>query len=191
MKLKPIYLVFPLLAVFLQADEEIKIIRQPSQHHLKDKSGEIILRVKRAKWIFDCIDCHADFPTRTMPREMVSDHKDLNYDHIKGENWCFSCHYKDLEKRNRVKLTSGIYRGPKDLIKLCRQCHGEKTAEWEIGIHGKITGTWKTYGDRQMVKLGCHKCHSPHHPRAMKVIPMPGPKSRFKTEEKKYGQKKR
>lgn len=189
MRLKRLNLLFLLIMATILMADEIKIPEQTSQHHLKDKDGEIILRVKRAKWIFNCTDCHADFKVKTMAREMVADHQDLNYDHIKGDNWCFSCHYQQLDKRNRIKLTSGKYRGPEDLIKLCSQCHGEKTREWQIGIHGKTTGTWKTYGDQEGKKMTCHQCHSPHHPRSFQVIPEPGPRLRFEYKVKDHAKK--
>ena len=148
--------------------------------HTKDANGEVILRIKKAKWIYNCIDCHKDFKTRTTPRQLVSDHRNLQYEHIKGNKWCFSCHHEDLDKRNRVYLPKGIYRGPQDMKTLCGQCHGEKTREWEMNIHGKVTGSWKTYGQVKREKKSCESCHSPHHPRSYKVKPEPGPKLRLR-----------
>jgi hypothetical protein len=157
----------------------LELFKKPPRFHIVDDSGQVILKIKKAEWVYNCIDCHSDFKTRTSPREMVADHRELLYDHIKGEKWCFVCHYESLEKRNRIRLPGGIYRGPTDMVKLCRQCHGEKTNEWEIGIHGKVTGSWLTYGDAKREKRSCNHCHSPHHPRSIKVKPFPGPRVRF------------
>jgi hypothetical protein len=144
----------------------------------KTKTGEIILKRKKADWIYNCVDCHQDFKTRTLVREMISDHKNLKYQHIRGDKWCFSCHYKELAKRNRILMPEGqgVYRGTQDMIKICKQCHGRITGEWEMNIHGKVTGSWVTWGDQKFQKKTCGDCHSPHHPRSIQINPLPGPK---------------
>lgn len=157
----------------------LELFDKTPSHYDVDANGEIILKLKKADWVYRCIDCHQDFKTRTDAREMTSEHRELYYDHIKGERWCFFCHYEDLEKRDRIKLPGGIYRGAADMVKLCSQCHGEKNREWEIGIHGKTTGSWLTYGDLKQQRKSCEQCHSPHHPRSFKIIPLPGPRLRF------------
>jgi len=156
----------------------LELFPKSPRYHIVDESGEVILKIKKAMWIYNCVDCHRDFKTNRQAREMVSEHRELLYDHIKGENWCFACHYEELDKRNRIFLKGDIYRGPQDMIKLCSQCHGEKKREWEIGIHGKVTKTWLTYGEKEGEKMSCENCHSPHHPRSFKVKPFPGPKVR-------------
>ncbi|MCP5106697.1 MAG: hypothetical protein GY950_25155 [bacterium] len=158
-----------------------ELFKAPPRHHIFSSTGEVILKLKKADWIYDCTDCHKDFKTRTDPREMTAEHRELRYDHIKGDNWCFSCHYEALDKRNRIYPAKArdIYRGPQDMVKICSRCHGDKTREWEIGIHGKVVGSWLTYGNVKTEKKTCDNCHSPHHPRSVKVKPFPGPTVRF------------
>jgi hypothetical protein len=165
----------------------LELFNKPPRYHTIDQNGEVLLKLKKAIWIYDCQECHNDFKTQLQPREMVSEHQGLYYDHIKGDNWCFSCHYEELEKRNRIRLVRGIYKGTGDMVKLCSQCHGEKKGEWEIGIHGKVYGRWQTYGDVKVQKKSCEECHSPHHPRSIKVKPFPGPRLRFEKNKKTGG----
>ncbi len=153
-------------------------------HYLKSDSGEVILKLRKADFVFDCNYCHKDFPTRTEPRELFTEHALLSYTHVREGKWCFFCHYEDLEKRNRIKLPDkGLYKGPDDMVRLCEQCHGDKTREWKQGIHGKVTGTWRTYGDIKQVRNTCGDCHSPHHPRSIKVKPYAAPTVRTQAGE--------
>ncbi|MCP4217303.1 MAG: hypothetical protein GY765_21850 [bacterium] len=168
------------LPAFLFAGNR-ELVDQPPRSHIVDENGEVILKHKKADWIYDCKDCHKDFKAREDAREMTSEHTNLMYDHIKGRKWCFVCHYKELEKRDRILMPGGeTYTGPQDMIKICIQCHGKKAKEWEIGIHGKITGSWITWGDAKREKVSCNHCHSPHHPRSVKVAPFPAPNDRLK-----------
>ncbi|MCP4152273.1 MAG: hypothetical protein GY757_31335 [bacterium] len=171
----PILLV-SITVLFLTAGNQ-ELFEQPPRVHTVDDNGEVILKLKKADWIYDCNDCHKDFKVRTNARHLVSEHQQLRYDHIKGEKWCFFCHFEEPAKRNRIHLPekNEIYRGPQDMIKLCSQCHGKKLQEWKTGLHGKVTGSWLTYGDVKTERKTCEQCHSPHHPRSLPVKPFPGP----------------
>ncbi len=131
-----------------------------------------------------CYSCHDDKKTV----ELVFDakggivlpdaHKDLVIHHGKSSrnDHCFNCHDpKNLEQLRvrdgrAFKLTEGS--------QLCGACHGPTFADWEQGIHGRISGSWDTKS-KNRVRQDCTSCHDPHSPAFPAIKPAPAPHPRF------------
>lgn len=117
---------------------------------------------------FPCSDCHEGEETNRTVRLLEEEHAELEFKH--GELWCFHCH--DPEDRDRLRLADGRLVPFEESWQLCTQCHAQKLASWQAGIHGKRTGYW--WGPKEY--RTCTACHGPHSPRFEQLEPKPPPK---------------
>ncbi len=93
-----------------------------------------------------------------------------------GELSCASCH--DPADRTRLRLADGTVLAAAEVMRLCRQCHGPQSRDYERGSHGGMTGYWDlSRGPR--VRNSCVACHAPHRPAYPKVMPAAPPRDRF------------
>jgi formate-dependent nitrite reductase cytochrome c552 subunit len=129
---------------------------------------------------FDCYACHdkakpvvIQYDTNhnlVLPKE----HGDLVMAHGRNNRneSCFNCH--DPENLDMLKTRSGKLLKLTESTLLCASCHGPTYRDWEIGIHGRVSGYWNA-------KLGasarqdCASCHNPHSPAFPQIQPAPRP----------------
>ena len=103
----------------------------------------------------ECVTCH--------PAGIEPPHADIVLDHAEEQRGCLDCH--NPEDRDTVRLANGTALPFEQSYRLCGQCHGPKLRDWEIGLHGKRTGSWS--GHKKY--LLCVHCHNPHAPRYPKM----------------------
>lgn len=116
------------------------------------------------------------------------EHKDLVMRHGRNNrnDHCFNCH----DPQNLEQLRAPGTKEPLKLTessRLCGSCHGPTYRDWELGIHGRVSGYW----NRQLgavTRQDCTSCHDPHNPEFPSMKPGPGPQPRVNrgagTEEK-------
>jgi hypothetical protein len=128
----------------------------------------------------ECYTCHER--TKLMQlhydtnRNLVlpKEHQDLTIRHGRNNrnNTCFNCH-------SQTNLETLLTRDGRTLkieesTLLCANCHGPTYRDWEIGVHGRVSGFW----DRSMgpvTKQDCVSCHDPHNPEFPSRKPAPRP----------------
>jgi hypothetical protein len=124
-----------------------------------------------------CSSCHAttkpNSETRTAA-ELDQFHQGLKYVH--GNLTCLSCHNANnydtlhLADSRPVEFTDGMT--------LCSQCHGPQRRDYDMGLHGGMTGHWDlTRGGR--TRNTCINCHDPHAPAFPLVLPVFPPRDRI------------
>ncbi|NQU80739.1 MAG: hypothetical protein HQ543_04395 [Bacteroidetes bacterium] len=152
--------------------QEISNVKKEVPEKLKVESNkEIAVEAPPfTEGIFPCMDCHIDFESDPVRRELFM-HDDISaiFDHDSENRWCLDCH--DMNSRDSLKLASGKLLDFKESYKLCGQCHGEKLRDWKIGVHGKRTGDWN--GEKKYYL--CVHCHNPHSPKFKPIKPEPPP----------------
>lgn len=114
---------------------------------------------------FPCSECHspADKVDRT-PHE-VEFHEEIVLRHDEKNRWCLDCH--DAVNRDQLHLADGRPVKFTESYRLCGQCHGPTLRNWQVGEHGKRTGSWS--GAKQY--LLCPSCHNPHSPKFKPLEP--------------------
>jgi hypothetical protein len=129
---------------------------------------------------FDCNSCHEENKSGKIEFDAKGDvilpagHQDMVMQHgrnHRNEN-CFNCH----DEANHAMLHRSDGRKFKlvESTELCAGCHGPTYRDWEIGIHGRISGYW----DRNLgpvTRQDCVSCHNPHAPAFPSIKPAPGP----------------
>jgi len=128
----------------------------------------------------ECYTCHER--TKVMQlhydtnRNLVlpKEHQDLTIRHGRNNrnNTCFNCH-------SQTNLETLLTRDGRTLkieqsTLLCANCHGPTYRDWEIGVHGRMSGFW----DRSIgpvTRQDCVSCHDPHNPEFPSRKPAPGP----------------
>ena len=86
---------------------------------------------------------------------------------------CFNCH--DPENLDTLKTRDGRSLKWAESTQLCASCHGPTYRDWEIGIHGRVSGHWdRSRGPQQRVE--CASCHHPHAPQFPSLPPAPAPR---------------
>lgn len=128
----------------------------------------------------ECYTCHErskvmqlHFNTNgllVLPKE----HQDLTMRHGRNNrnNTCFNCH-------NQTNMEALLTRDGRVLkieqsTLLCANCHGPTYRDWEVGVHGRVSGYWdRTLG--AVTKQDCVSCHDPHNPEFPSRKPAPGP----------------
>ena len=97
--------------------------------------------------------------------------------HMKDSRSCKICHntpdYRDLILQTGRKVSRD------EIPVLCGQCHGLVYRDWTRGVHGKVSGTWKTGLGEKWVCLKCHDPHSPKFKLMRAVAPPKSPKRRI------------
>lgn len=119
-----------------------------------------------------CATCHttrkADFRAGT---EKTPTEFHLNLDYAHGKLSCLSCH--NSHNYDTLRRADGQIVAYQDAVKLCAQCHGPQTRDYEHGTHGGMVGYWdKSRGKRDRnLCTDCHDVHSPAYPKVMPVFP--------------------
>lgn len=150
---------------------------------LRNDAGEVIVGNGHRDLVFSRLNCMACHPEES-PYELDWDddgntiipdeHAHLTIHHGPGgtNNDCMICH--DSEDLTVLKTKTGGRLSPEQSNEFCRNCHGPKYRDWEIGIHGRLNGFWdQSAGDR--VKRDCTSCHDPHYPAFLPFSPARGP----------------
>lgn len=128
----------------------------------------------------DCYACHdKSKPVKVQMNEnnelvLPDEHKDLLMQHGRNKRnvHCYNCH--DPASLDLLQTRDGHRFKFEESTKLCAGCHGPTYRDWEVGIHGRVSGFW----DQQRgpaTRQGCTSCHDPHAPAFPPVKPAPGP----------------
>lgn len=120
-----------------------------------------------------CETCHGGALPLAQPQGNPEDfHGDLAMAH--GELSCGACHSDD---RLGLHLADGERLEFGDAMRLCAQCHGPQTRDYEHGSHGGMTGYWDLrQGPRE--RNHCLDCHGAHSPQIRAVQPAEAPLDR-------------
>lgn len=121
--------------------------------------------------MWPCSQCHDNKDLKSNPtrRELTMAHDNVVLRHDEKHRWCLDCH--DAEKRDVLRLASGMEVPFERSYELCGQCHGDKYRDWRAGVHGRRTGQWN--GEKQY--LLCVSCHDSHAPQFKPLKPEPAP----------------
>lgn len=128
-----------------------------------------------------CSTCHAtrspNFENR-IASDLNEFHQGMHVAH--GQITCLSCHNStDYDTLKRADGSSIEY--PK-VMRLCAQCHGSQTTDFQHGAHGGVNGYWDlSRGPR--TKNNCIDCHNPHAPKFPAMRPTFKPIDRFLNSE--------
>jgi len=91
--------------------------------------------------------------------------------HKHGHLRCDNCHTED---RLTVHLADGTHLSLGDTMRLCAQCHGPQSRDYQHGSHGGMDGFWDLrQGPR--TRNNCVVCHAPHAPHFEPRLPAKGP----------------
>jgi len=120
-----------------------------------------------------CNACHGIFPSVDKPPEQLSYHRNIALDHGMNDR-CLNCHARD--DHERFALHDGSLVGFDDAPLLCAKCHGPTYRDWQVGVHGKTTGSWLRESP-DFRRLSCVECHDPHKPAFDPMTPLPAPKT--------------
>ncbi len=149
----------------------------------RNEAGEIILSSDHRDLVFSRLNCKACHPEES-PYELDWDndgntiipeeHAHLTISHGPGgtNNDCMICH--DSENLAVLKTKTGERLKPEQSNQFCRDCHGPKYRDWEIGIHGRLNGYWDESAG-QRLKKDCTSCHDPHYPAFFPYAPARAP----------------
>lgn len=149
-----------------------------------DASHRIVLPREHADLIIamrNCDECHStakpvklqytDDNTVIIPEA----HKNLaamaHGRNFRNEN-CYTCH--EQNQLDHLHTPEGSELTFEQATLLCAGCHGPTYRDWEVGIHGRVSGYW----NRQLgpaTRQQCVSCHDPHAPAFTGLIPMPPP----------------
>lgn len=129
------------------------------------------LRLRRSGFQYKCSECHRLFESPLKQEPRVAEHTDLILTHGRND-YCFNCHHK----ANRDVYTDydGSEIPASEPARLCAKCHGTTYRDWLVGVHGRITGSWKST-QREGTRILCIQCHDPHSPKFPALKPLPGP----------------
>jgi uncharacterized CHY-type Zn-finger protein len=129
---------------------------------------------------YDCYVCHEKDKPPTLKFStnniiiLPDEHSDLvmrHGRHNRNDN-CYNCH--DPQNLNKLKTRSGQIISFQESTLLCASCHGPIYRDWEIGVHGRMSGYWNPESG-PVTRLGCTSCHSPHAPKFQSLAPAPRP----------------
>ena len=121
--------------------------------------------------MYPCSDCH-EGDVNYKVRELEEDKHDMKLEHTQKDRWCLDCH--NPTKRDYLRLSNGDLVTFEQSYRLCAQCHGKIYREWQVGVHGKKIGSWKT--EEKSTFIHCTSCHDPHKPQFKALKPKPRPK---------------
>lgn len=105
---------------------------------------------------------------------LPKEHADLVMHHGRNDrnNSCFNCH--NPLNREELLTKDGHKLKIEESTRLCASCHGPTYRDWELGVHGRISGYWnRALGP--FTRLDCVSCHHPHAPIFAPLPPAPGP----------------
>jgi hypothetical protein len=120
---------------------------------------------------YPCMEqCHKDLEADTTPRELTAFHSLKKFEHGDTTFWCNFCH--DTSNFDVLRLLDGRTATFDESSRLCGQCHGDKRRDWEAGIHGLQSGSFR---NGETVRRACTACHDPHTPRRPTFEALPAP----------------
>jgi len=125
------------------------------------KNNFVVLVPESTTDMVACIDCHKGLKVNTQMRPLTQTHKDFIFNHPgfdKQNRWCYYCHHTSAF--DKLTMEDGRIMDYKDSYMLCQQCHLQNYREWELGLHGRISGEWA--GAKQA--MSCVNCHNSHTP---------------------------
>ncbi len=127
--------------------------------------------------VIPCATCHeASLRRAELPESadgIAGPHTGLRVDH--GAIACAACHHES--DRSALHLADGTSLPLSDAMRLCRQCHGPQTRDYDHGSHGGMRGFWDlSRGPRE--RNHCVSCHDPHAPAFGEFMPMPATRDR-------------
>jgi hypothetical protein len=147
--------------------EEGALALGPLRAALKDPPS-----VEIAGYEQTCQACHKLFESQPLGgRRELLQHTHIELDHGLN-NDCYNCH--SIADRDKLILVDGTEVAYEDVVELCARCHGTTFRDWELGMHGKTTGSWDASSGEQS-RFKCTDCHDPHRPAFDPVRPLPGP----------------
>ncbi|MEW6161513.1 MAG: cytochrome c3 family protein [Verrucomicrobiota bacterium] len=129
---------------------------------------------------FDCYACHdkKEPPDLHIDAQglvvLPKEHEDLVMRHGRSNRNmnCYNCH--DRDNLDKLKTRDGKLFSFEESTQLCASCHGPTYRDWEIGVHGRVSGYWnRDLGSAS--RKECASCHHPHAPAFPEVKPAPGP----------------
>jgi hypothetical protein len=106
----------------------------------------------------------------TVPKEHEAEA--MRHGRNNRNNNCYNCH--DQTNLEKLRTRDGHQLEIADSSRLCASCHGPTYRDWEIGIHGRMTGFWNV-ASSQKTRQDCVSCHNPHAPAFQQIKPAPAP----------------
>ncbi len=119
---------------------------------------------------YPCSECHAQIELRTPTTPPRTPHNRMTFKHMPGIEMCVQCHVRDDMDSLQLFTEEKVSFDESDRI--CGQCHPEKHADWQMGIHGKTVGSWQ----RVRIRYTCADCHPPHQPAYQHTVTLPPPR---------------
>jgi hypothetical protein len=113
--------------------------------------------------------CHDARQADPTPRELTAFHTGRVVRHGPAIRFCDACH--SLEHPDELRLMDGALVSFDASDRVCGQCHGEKHRDWELGLHGTVTGGWRGVVRHRQ----CTACHDPHAPGPIHLEALPPP----------------
>lgn len=134
-----------------------------------ERTVEILPRIPHLP-TYPCAEqCHADRMPNPTPRELTLFHAGRTVEHGPAIRWCDRCHAVD--DTDHLTLMDGHLITFDESDQICGQCHGEKHRDWEVGVHGTLTGGWRG----TVYRRTCTACHDPHTPGDIHFEALPPP----------------
>lgn len=119
----------------------------------------------------NCSECHSLFQLNPDQPLVLSQHRNIVQGHGMNDR-CFNCH--DNKDPSQLILPGGDTLPFVESAQLCAMCHGTTYRDWQLGMHGRTTGSWNLHSEAHG-KLTCTACHDPHAPAFPSMSELPGP----------------
>lgn len=137
--------------------------------YARETSGRLALH--RDGDAYECSMCHDGFSGDPNIKPLEGEHADIDFDHGLNQS-CLNCH--NSSNSDAYINHEGMEIPGDQSSMLCAKCHGVTFREWEVGVHGLLSGHWDdSFGPRK--KLDCVQCHDPHNPAFPVMKPDPAP----------------
>ncbi len=143
-----------------------EILSPPRDVMLEDPPTMIV-----AGFTKKCTECHELFTSPPDTPLRLNQHRNIVQAHGMNDR-CFNCH--DNDDRGRLMLPGGETLPFAEAPRLCATCHGPTYRDWQLGMHGRTTGSWDE-GSPNQLRLSCTQCHDPHAPAFAPMLALPGP----------------
>lgn len=109
---------------------------------------------------YPCMECHQHVtPRRGVFAELKQPHRTMTFEHMRTVRLCSHCH--PAKAYDELRLLDGTRISFDESYRVCGQCHAEKFRDWNLNIHGKQIGSWRS----DKVRTSCVVCHPAHDPR--------------------------
>jgi hypothetical protein len=131
--------------------------------------------------MFSCYACHdRDEPAPILEFDdvgnVIFEEHEVDFELRHGRNHrnehCYACHA--AENLELLKTPAGLTFTLEESSHHCGSCHGTSYRDWEVGIHGRVSGYWdRALGEA--FRQDCTSCHDPHAPAFPSIEPAPAP----------------